>query len=625
MHREIIWVPHGMVKGFTRHPASSDRICLCSVQIMVLAFIAFLSGCSSVEFRPVEGSSWKREAHAIVSRTAALSLEQATDCCGSLGELPYRDLSDGGLKSVSIDIDSPVHRFVSGKSFFAAYRVVDLPRPAYIELISFRSAEPGSVVQKLMPDARQAVFQPTILLLNEAFQVVRRLDASASRAECSQNWMEPAFSLPVLVSESPREVAYVVLLSSSESLSRHGQVVCGLLRDGMSPVGELQIRTRILPADDQPMRLALPVKWYPDARRHEDVGLWQFMVAEPRLLALGQRALHILEPDGARYRQVVSIPYESLVWVSVDDRKGRNLRSFSLAALPTGAVQGRAGALRYHAFEIEVQEADKTPGLLPLTDFLAAQIAPARVKQTVTWRVLPEAPVMIVEGGSVSRIGQAAMTGGMVTAFPCALCETGACTPEILGSCAALFGVGAMLGGTAGVVREIFPDSTMASDGSSAMASLAADEPVFSPERLERCLSAEIERSNQSPWQDSGLSARSVLASGPYVASEQERALGGGDYRSEVAVRQLALVHATDTKNAASADRWLLRIDAQINLIEGVSGRGLARNVSWLSETHPVAAWTQKNASLLSRVTTDGCEQLAHRLLEVAEKAWMGK
>jgi len=586
------------------------------VRFFAAGVIAALAGCASVELKPVEGSAWKREPHAVVPNAVGTAFAQAADCCRSLRELPYRNLSDGGVESVTIDLQSPAHVFDTGKSFFAAYRVVDLPRPAIIELSSFRSAEPGAIIQKAMPDLRQAVFEPSVLLLNDAFEVVRRVDAPDPRTDCALKWMEPAFEFSLLLAESPKDVAYIVLLSTGEALARHGRLVCGLIRDGMSPVGELQLRTRLLPQDDQPLRQALPVKWYPDARRREDVGLWQFMVAESRLLAVGTNALHVLEAVGSRYRELIAIPYDSLLWTSGYEWRGHQLGTFSLAALPTGMPPGQAGAPRYHVFDVTVGEPES---LRRLTDFLAARIAPDRLAQTIAWRVLAEPPSLGVEGGSASRIGQAAMAGGIVTAFPCALCETGACPPEVLGSCAALFGVGALLGGSAGVVKEIFSSATMPADGSSAVPSLAAGEPVFSPARLTQCLGAEIERSNRSPWREAGLSAWSMLDSGTDLDGRP------GDYRAEVLLRRLILVHAPDAEQAVRADRWRLRIDAQIRLSEPASGRRQARDVSWQSQPYPVAAWMQRRPELLAEIATEGCEQLARRLVAATESAWRGK
>ena len=149
-----------------------------------------LSACGSIEWRPVADSRWKQEPHALVAAPVTQALAQAPDCCQTLRDLPLQDLRLGGPWSVDIGTDAPAHRFESGKSFFAAFRLADLPRPARIEVASYRSAEPGSWWQTLMPDARQAVLRPTALLLDASFRVVRRIDAWLPRSDCTQHWSE---------------------------------------------------------------------------------------------------------------------------------------------------------------------------------------------------------------------------------------------------------------------------------------------------------------------------------------------------------------------------------------------------------------------------------------------------
>lgn len=596
-------------------------------QVVASVIYAALTACSSVEFRPVEGSSWILEMHAIIPHSVKLSFEQAQDCCSSLSKLPYEDLSEAGRKSVSISVDSPAHWFDSGKSFFAAYRIVDLPRPALIEVTS-KVTDLSSPVEKMFIQLPQAVFQPTIVLLNESFEVVRRIDALAPRPQCRNVVGEPAFNLSLLVPESPKEVAYIVLLTSNESLSRQGQVICGQMRDEMSPVGNLLIQTRVLPSNDLPLRMVVPTVWYPGVPRREDIGFWQSIYPKDSLLTFGRTALHILESDGARYRQPLSIPYANLVRISVDRESGR-YGFLSVTSIQDKNAPDHRGMLRHDGFvitsEVITSElANKKSTLIQLTEYFTAQVAPNTVQQSIAWRVLPKAPLMVVEGGSGSRIGQAAAMGAGIVGFPCLICQIG-CTPEVLLSCTALWGVGALLGGTVGVVKEMFSDSSKQPADRTVIDALATGGPVLAPIGLEKCLGPEIELSNLVPWQDSGLSAQSVLVSGAMASGNLEDSVKGADYLSEVEVRQLALVDASDKQNAESGARWLLRIDAQIHLTERMSGRRVTRAVSWSSGTYPLAAWTEKNSVLLSKVAAEGCEQLARRLLEAAENAWKGK
>lgn len=552
-------------------------------QVVATVIFAALTACSSVEFRPVEGSSWNFEMHTIIPRAVKKSFEQAPDCCSSLSKLPYEDLSEAGRKSISISVDSPAHWFDSGKSFFAAYRIVDLPRPALIEVTS-KITDLSSPVEKMFIQLPHAVFQPTIVLLNESFEVVRRVNALVPRPQCVNVVGEPAFNLSVLVSESPKEVAYIVLLTSNESLSRQGQVVCGKMRDEMSPVGDLQIQTRVLPSDDSPLRMGVPMVWYPNVRRRKDIGFWQSIYPKDGLLAFGHTALHILESDGARYRQILSIPYANLVRISVDGESGRS-GFLSVTSIQENNAPDHRGMLRHDGFVIASELTEKKSALIQLTDSLTAQLAPNTVQQSIAWRVLPKAPLMVVEGGSASRIGQAAGVGAGIVGFPCLICQIG-CPPEALLSCTALWGVGALLGGTVGVVKEMFSDSSVEPADRTLIDALAAGGPQLSPIGLEKCLDPEIELSNLVPWQDSGLSAQSILVSGAMASGNLEDSAKGADYLSDVEVRQLALVNASDKKSAESGALWLLRINAQLDLTERISGRRMTRSVNWSSETY---------------------------------------
>jgi len=62
------------------------------------------------------------------------ALAQAKPCCASLAELPFRPIEREGLIKLEIGSDSPAFVFDSGKSFFAAFRLPDWPRPLALHL-----------------------------------------------------------------------------------------------------------------------------------------------------------------------------------------------------------------------------------------------------------------------------------------------------------------------------------------------------------------------------------------------------------------------------------------------------------------------------------------------------------
>jgi hypothetical protein len=203
-----------------------------------------------------------------------------------------------------------------------------------------------------------------------------------------------------------------------------------------------------------------------------------------------------------------------------------------------------------------------------------------------------------------------------VTAFPCGLCQTGACPPEMLLSCGALFSVGAILGGTAGVAKEVLSGPSSNADGRAAMRALAAGPAALSLESPDRCLRPGLERSTANPWSDGGLTVRSVFLPEPTGTPDQT------DFVAEVALRQLVLTPAPVSKSAGSEPRWALRLEAQVQMTERDSGRRVQQRVEWLSDAHPVSAWTQKEASLLTELGHQACDQLAQRMSAAVEKAW---
>lgn len=577
---------------------------------MTLAAL-WLAGCASIEVQGVAGEPLQLQTHVRTPGPAQAALQQAPECCGSLGELPFQELAEGGRRKLAIGSDAPVFRFDTGKSHFAAFRIAALPRPARIELSSFRSAEPGSVLQTVMPDTRQAVLQPTVLLLDEQFRLVRRVDAREPLSDCATTWAAPVFNLALLVGESAREVAYLVIMSTAEAMAREGQKVCGLVRHGMSPTGELQLQVRTLPAGDAPLRAVLPVKWYADTRGAADVSFLQFLLAQPRLLALGQHRLEVLEADGARYRPLLTVPYADVVRVTPGGASAQARDSLVVTALEPAADRAQAPKLRHHTFELDHALQEGLPQPEQLAQLLAADLAQVRATQTVAWNVSPQAPVLAVQGGAASRIGRTAVAGGMVTAMPCGVCQGGVCPPEVLGPCAALFGVGALLGGATGMVKEIL-SGARTPDAQSQLKSLAQAQPAFAPVRLQQCLAAELVRRGGAPWRDAGIAARSVLADGT----------SAGDHVAEASLRELVLARAGAGKDAPAEERWELRMEARLQFTESSSGRRATRDVQWTSAAHPPAAWTDPEARLLAEVTGAGCAAIAQRLLQAAEMAW---
>ncbi len=595
----------------------------------LLALIALvLGGCGPLETRPADDRAgpWPLEAHATVPLAARKQLAEASDCCPSGQALPHQELAQGGKRSLSIDVASPVHAFASGKSHFAAYRIAELPKPALIEVSSYRSAEPGSLLQALIADLRHSVLRPTLLLLDRNFAAIARVDALVPRPECVYNGFEPAYRVAVLV---PEDAAYLVITSSSESLLLEAEKVCGVRRHGLSAVGELSIETKTLPAGDLPLRMALPGEWHADVRRADDVGFWQAMRAEPRLLVLGANALHLMKAERERYEEIAAIAYDRLARVAPAGG-GAAMRALALSALEPAPGPGREEKLRNFVFAASLTAPDGTPTLAHAANFLATRIAAGRARETVAWRVLPDVPATLVEGGAASRIAEKAVAAGIVAAMPCGLCQTGFCPPEVLGSCAVLFSVGALLGSGVGVVSELVSRSDRPPDARARLQAVAGGAPALSPTGLSECLAAKIhegDRGHRAQWQDAGLSAQSIFAAQAAVVAPQGSAETGSpapyDYLAEVALRQLVL--AQTPGSGSLEESWRLHIKAELRFVETSSGKQRLRALEWSSEGFPLSAWLREDAPLFAKLAGEGCGALARELFAAAENAWRGR
>ena len=377
----------------------------------------------------------------------------------------------------------------------------------------------------------------------------------------------------------------------------------------MSPVGELHVQTRTLPLDDPPLSTVMRVFWHPDVRREGDVGFWRFLVAQERLLVLGQRALHIFEPKSSAYRLLHTIAYDQVVRVSVAKRSTPSVRALSITAMEP--EEGRGHVLRDHTFELPART--DTARVEQVQAFLTKRITATGATQTIGWEVLPEAPVLVVRSGAPSRVAASAVAAGVVTAFPCGLCQTGACPPEMLGPCAALFSVGALLGGAAEMVKGLLSTPDETDVAAKEVAAVADRRPVFGANQLADCLGRVIEGQGGLRWQDGGLTALSVLARSEPAA--------GQAYGAEVLLKEVALVQMTDPGVPASS-LWRLHLEAQLTLLERRTSQRVSRRVVWESDARPSSDWLNGEPDKWVAVAEQGCVRLADSLLDVAEKMW---
>ncbi|WP_040240795.1 MalM family protein [Chromohalobacter japonicus] len=89
------------------------------------------------------------------------ALNRAADCCDTLAALPYRSLAVGESQSLTLDTQAPMHRFEDGASYFQAFELPPTREPLTFKLTS--------------TIAKDQVFAPTVLILDEDFQPTQRV------------------------------------------------------------------------------------------------------------------------------------------------------------------------------------------------------------------------------------------------------------------------------------------------------------------------------------------------------------------------------------------------------------------------------------------------------------------
>lgn len=592
----------------------------------VAALALGLAACGSIEVKPAEGGARGFAVHAHIPADLTAALARAPACCTSLAQLPYQNLAREGRVSLDIGVDAPAFTFDSGKSFFAAYRITDLPRPARLELTSYRSAGPGSLAH-VFPDAQQLVFEPTVLVLDEHFQVQQRITAGTPGKGCETQWAEPVFTLPLTLTAPRSQAAYLVVMTSKEALQREGQTVCALVRHGMSPIGQLKLRVETLQFDDPPLQVLVPGHWFADAQEVADIGLLRHMTSEPVLLALGGSGLQVLEGNKGRYAPRLTLPYTQIVRVA-PGQWGPRQRYLFVSAL--GASGEGDGAPRHFIFDAVDPLEPAGPNLEQAMALLAARIAPDRLRESVAWRVAAGAPVVEIGGpGASSRIGQAAASGGVLAAFPCGLCQMGGCTPEMLVSCAGLFTVGAVLGGLTGGLHESVAGPRGLSPATrEALQSLidAERKTGMAPARLAQCLAAALGAAASGPWRDQGRSAtNSVPDTADAAAPEWNSRLQarGATHAAEVTLTRIALLPQEPAPAGDPAAAPLhLRIEAQVRMTDLATGRSRTAAADWTSDAYPPAEWTAADAGRVSSTLAQACGALAQHIVKAGEKAW---
>jgi len=618
----------------------SSAACKCALGLIRFAAALgtmLLSACSTMDVG-WDASSTMPRLNFRVPAPLTEQLEKSTPCCKSLSEIAYQPISRQGSLDVKLDNDSPTFEFSSGKSRFAAFRLPDLPRPLSVTVDSFRTAEPGGLA-RLMPELRGLIFRPVVLILDAQFRITQMIDQASPGNGCIYNPFLPALTTEFEIDSAPAESSYMIVLTDDASRKATGGTVCGGRMNGFSPIGSLEIRLGSLGFGDGQIAYKAPFVWYRNARGSDDVGMFSDMFKNAATLLVTGDGLHFVEWTRKGYRELFSVPNERLVSVNTDAISRRDERELLVIGLNGIA----AGEVEYHTFAATPPAcATKVAGLL------APRIEPGRLNEKVGISVAETQPqVSIRQSRSrlssdvARRIGDSAITGGILVAMPCGLCQAGGCPPEMLAPCGALFAVGAAVGGVIGIGSEIInggpgekyaPRLSEAAVEATLPAMRSASVARFAGMPYGQCLAQQFNGSAsgaeiRAEWTSQGRRGevrnvawddKSANENSRYIALQAE----GYRYVADVYIESVNLLAEGDAGEA------LMDMPVNLEVLGHVHFRDLNRQVSrdlplkWQSDPRMWATWSADVSSVLASTLDQACGELAKQAIEKTEATW---
>ena len=129
-------------------------------------------------------------------------------CCQMFNEFSYTQLSENETLEFYIDEQSPIGKFNDAKSYFSA---LELPERAENVSIS---------IDSLM--LHKEVFAPTLLLLNDEFKVVEKIELSQFTKKTSSLFTGSSFNKEITINRS--ETPYLILYSAEKDLGKYTKV-----------------------------------------------------------------------------------------------------------------------------------------------------------------------------------------------------------------------------------------------------------------------------------------------------------------------------------------------------------------------------------------------------------------
>ena len=574
---------------------------------------------------------------------------------GDLSQLVYQDLPDDGVLVIHFDAKAPAHEFASGKSVYSAWRLAGAPQPFFLKV---EGDPPDRKILKLfLPFADDLIPVPPMqleaLLLDGQFREITRIEGKGkltvqfpSGDGGTSTVIRNHQVFEVAVTTQPAE--YLVLLTSDAARRTTASVRKDFVLfsrthrfKDFSPFGEIRayMYTPGIPGEHISLRLsASHMAGKPKRSRLPRKGKIEF----PLELLFGERAAYVAHPVSAYsgskgQRVLLEFSYDRVRELRAGADRGLHWITLGVTDKTAEAIEEQTLLFfdAATAMEATTAFADRT-GIAPSAPSPEHQRLAVAANQGETSVGFADPP-----GGSAwSRVGDMAMAGGVVLAAPCALCNAGGCTPDLLAPCALLFSAGAAVGAITGAGKELISGGFFRADG----------KPVASAsEHVPRIDTASRILLDQTGLRDCLLDAAHVNspATGlpafeapgqtrfaqlePVTLAPNNRArtyadLTGQGYDAllESRLQKLVLQPEMLQGHIEPDSPVSLRLEAKLSWLDLPSGDIANREVfGFISEVHPLKEWTSDDNHLLKETLQRACVDLGGQMLLRAEQMWL--
>ena len=592
--------------------------------LAALVLLVLLAGCAGYEWRPGTGGRLL-DIHAHVPADVVRALSDAPSCCASLADLPFAPLDPSGRVVLDIDERSPAFAFETGKSFFAAFRLPDGPRPLEV---SVTSRMPFAALGPLRP-----IFNPALAVLDAHHRVVRLFhepEDFAVRTPVS----EPAgleVAGAVYIGEAPEQAAYLVVLTTDALRTRRatpgaipgaaleaalGAMLGGVTLEGFSPMGIVELAVRSMPFLRPPVRFRASARWVGPDRPGTTAA--ELLSPRDHRLYGDATAVRYVEEQGGHYTERLAIPFERIVSVHVDHRvlTGSHLL-IDTAASPDALTVRQDFVLSNLADEpgYAVKDAERVLAAVIRRGWYREPVAIV-AGATVSDVAFSESPGVPAPAGE--RILTGATAGGTLTASVCALCMSGVCTPDILLGCAGLFTAGAGVGGAVSAVGEVLsggfatppqPPSQPAQEVEAITTVLrAATDTLLAQDALRAC--AIRRAAGAGFWVEQGRAA--TLAAEPAQAR----------FVVQTVLDRVELRAKGEPGQSPEEVPVQLVAEGTVVFRDASQKSEERRTVRWEGPTHVLAQWSGSDRTVLETSLRTACDGLAGGMLDAAASFW---